>query len=484
MWPFSRSKQRVSDSPLFLTNTLSGEKERFVPRKPGQASLYTCGPTVYSEAHIGNLRAYIFSDTLARTLTNAGFRVRRVINITDVGHLTDDADTGEDKMELGAQREGVSAQEIAERYTALYIQDLADLSIDVKDITFPRATQYIKEQIALIQTLEEKGHTYITKDGVYFDISTFPAYGKLGNVAATLQKEETLSGAGQRITHTTEKRHPADFALWKFSHDSKRQQEWESPWGTGFPGWHIECSAMSKALLGVEIDIHTGGMDHIPVHHNDEIAQSEGASGKPLATYWLHNAFVTLQDEKLSKSENRVVYLHTLKERGIHPLALRYFYLQAHYRSPVSFTWEALEASSEALKRLWKHAGDIQTEKTEDSAALEEFMLAMRNDLNTSQALAILWDALRSAELRDTQKRKMLVVADAHLGLSLLTPPLPKTYTLAELPLEVQELAHKRQMARDQRDFATSDELRIHIADRGYLVEDTPSGPLFTEKTK
>ncbi len=489
MWPFTRAKKGLSkeDAPIFLSNTLSGTKDRFIPLKPGQVSLYTCGPTVYSKAHGGNMRAYVFSDTLARTLKEAGYHVRRVINITDVGHLTGDSDDGQDKMELGAEREGATAQDIAERYTNLFMEDIEALNLDTGDITFPRATEYIKEQIALIQTLEKQGHTYKTSDGIYFDISTFPEYGKLGNIH-TQSPEEMIASVGRRITENKEKRHPADFALWKFSpSNSQRQQEWESPWGTGFPGWHIECSAMSKALLGTQIDIHTGGIDHIPVHHNDEIAQSEAASGKQFAKYWLHNAFLNINGEKVAKSDNLVVYVSEFTEKGLHPLALRYLFLQSHYRSPVSFSWEAATASNEALMRLWKHASEIKTaskEMTEDSEERHEFIALMRNDLASAQALALLWESLKSEELSEQQKWALLVTAEAHLGLSLLAPPLAPALSMQELPETVRKLAQERQDARDARDFARSDELRIHISNSGYHVEDTPSGPLFTKNAK
>jgi len=489
MWPFTRSKAlSSSDAPIFLTNTLGTTKQRFIPLKPREVSLYTCGPTVYSQAHIGNMRSYIFSDTLARTLTEAGYHVHRVINITDAGHLTDDADSGEDKMEKGAAETGMQAQELADMYTRLFLSDIQQLNIDTGAIVFPRATEYIKEQIAFIQELEKRGHTYTTSDGVYFDVTTFPQYGVLGNVKEFLSKEELVASVGRRISENKEKRTPADFALWKFSpRNSQRQQEWGSPWGIGFPGWHIECSAMSKALLGEQIDIHTGGIDHIPVHHNDEIAQSEAISGKPLATYWMHNAFIQIAGDKIAKSVQNVVYVSDLQKKGIHPLALRYLYLQAHYSSPISFTWEALSASNEALTRLWKLSADLKSATNgieKESEARQDFISLLRNDLGTPQGIALLWDTLKSDEYSDTQKWALLVTADAHLGLSLTTPPLATPLSLDALPADVRALARERETARSQRDFARSDELRIHISKRGYHVDDSPSGPLFTPNAK
>ncbi|MBU0750094.1 cysteine--tRNA ligase [Patescibacteria group bacterium] len=489
MWPFTRSASLTkSDAPIFLTNTLGTTKQRFIPLKPGEVSLYTCGPTVYSQAHIGNLRSYIFSDTLARTLIEAGYHVHRVINITDVGHLTDDADSGEDKMEKGALEAGLNAQELADKYTHLFLADLQQLHIDTNSIVFPRATEYIKEQIAFIQELEKRGHTYTTSDGVYFDVSTFPQYGVLGNIKEFLSKEEMVASVGRRITENKEKHTPADFALWKLSpRNSQRQQEWSSPWGTGFPGWHIECSAMSKALLGEQIDIHTGGIDHIPVHHNDEIAQSEAVSGKRFATYWMHNAFISIAGDKIAKSVQNVVYLSELEDKGLHPLALRYLYLQAHYSSPLSFTWEAAMASNEALTRLWKLCADSKNAANgveKESEARQEFISLLRNDLGTPQGIALLWDTLKSEEYSDAQKWALVVTADKHLGLSLVTPPIQKTLSINEIPADVRELALERAEARSNKDFARSDELRIHISKRGYHVDDSPSGPLFTPNAK
>jgi len=483
MWPFTPKKAGFkSSSPIFFTNSLSGKKEPFAPLKAGSATLYSCGPTVYNRAHIGNLRSYVFSDLIARILKDAEYRVRRVINITDVGHLTGenegDPNSGEDKMEKSAREAGTSASAIADEYTKVFVGDLALLNVDTKDILFPRATEYIKEQIALIKTLEEKGYTYQIQDGVYFDTAKYPGYGKLDGVP----KE----GVG-RIDENKEKKSSADFALWKFSSpDEKRQQEWDSPWGRGFPGWHIECSAMSKALLGETIDIHTGGMDHIPIHHNNEIAQSEAANEKQFVRYFIHHAFLNLEGERFAKSENRVVYLSDLQGRGLHPLSLRYLFLQAHYRSPISFSWESIEAANEALTRLWRLAGDFKEESRGVGAASEasaRITTLLRGDLATPAALALLWETLRDDHIQAKTAWGVIEAAEAVLGLSLTNPPFYGRLKDTDIPEEVQQLIRNRQEARISGDFKRADELRIHIEKRGYAVEDRPDGVVVTKKS-
>jgi cysteinyl-tRNA synthetase len=478
-WP--RFLTRISAAPsatpyILLTNTLSGTKEVFIPQKARQVLMYSCGPTVYGPAHIGNLRPYVFADTLARMLSAAGYHVRRVINITDVGHLTSDADEGEDKMSVGARREGLSPEEIADRYAKRFIDDLGDLNIDTEQIRFPRATEYIREQIALAKTLEEKGFAYQIPDGLYFDTARFSGYGKLGNLSGVELKD------GARVAPVAGKRHAADFALWRCAKPGDLQQ-WDSPWCRGNPGWHIECSAMSRALLGEQIDIHTGGEDHIAIHHNDEIAQSEAASGRsPFVRYWLHNAFLTMSGEKASKSLGNVVYLSDLTERGYHPLALRYFFLQAHYRTPLSFSWAALAASSNALERLYRQSAEVREEsggKAAPSPIRDDFVARMRDDLATPAALGALWEALRSEEYAPQEKWGLLEDAEAHLGLSLLDPP--AGLTPEEIPREVQELAARREAARAKRDFGEADTLRKEIETRGYRVEDGPDGPVLTK---
>lgn len=447
-----------------------------MPAKPGVATLYSCGPTVYGAQHVGNLRAAVFSDTIARVLMDAGYHVRRVINITDVGHLVGDGEEGEDKMSVGAIREKKTPEEIADRYAKLYLEDIRALNLDTNHILFPRATEYIKEQIALAKTLEEKGFAYRTADGLYFDVTKFPGYGKLGH------REQVVLEAGKRID-THGKRSPADFALWRTAKPADLQQ-WDSPWGRGNPGWHIECSVMSRALLGGEIDIHTGGEDHISTHHNNEIAQSEAASGRPYVRYWMHNAFLTMNGEKISKSIGNVAYLSDVVERRIHPLALRYFFLQAHYRTPLSFSWSALEAAAGALTRLWRQSAEIARESHREQAPgeiSERFVLHMRDDLGTPQALGFLWDALKNEDYSPEEKWDLLVRADTLLGLSLVNPPEEvKTLAAEDVPEQVQNLLKKREEARLARDFSAADALRNELLNSGYRVEDSPEGPMLT----
>ncbi len=479
MWPFSRTRQpRTNTAHITFGNTLTGNKELFVPHKTGTVTMYSCGPTVYNQASIGNLRAYVFSDTVARVLMQAGYHVRRVINITDVGHLVGDGDEGEDKMAVGAEREHATPKEIADRYTKLFIDDLDELNIDTGNILFPRATEYIKEQIAMAKTLEEKGFAYHIKNGLAFDISRFPTYGQLGNVGTALRR------AGARVEADTEKRHPGDFWLWRTAKPGDLQK-WDSPWGKGNPGWHIECSAMARALLGIEIDIHTGGEDHIQVHHNNEIAQSEAASGRRFVHYWMHNAFLNMGGEKVSKSLGNVVYLSDIIARGYHPLALRYFFFQAHYRTPISFSWDAIAGASEALNRLWRISGEIDDEaegKSSPGHARDRFVALMRDDLSTPQALGILWESLKSEEFTPEEKWGLIQDADELLGLSLVEPPVTPSTSNADAPLSVQELLENREAARKARNWELADALRAQIEAGGYTVDDGPSGPILTKR--
>ena len=396
-----------------------------------------------------------------------------MINITDVGHLVSDADEGEDKMAVGATREHATPEVIADRYSKRFLEDLRSLNIDAEAIRFPHATQYIREQIALAQTLEQKGFTYRIADGLYFDTEKFPGYGKLGNFSkADLE-------AGARVAVAYGKRHPTDFALWRAAKPNDLQR-WESPWGKGNPGWHLECSAMSRSLLGTEIDIHTGGEDHIQVHHNNEIAQSEGASGRRFVRYWMHNAFLTMGGEKASKSLGNVVYLSDIIEKGFDPLALRYFFLQAHYRTPLSFSWAALEGAQSALAGLRKISFELADEsgkRTAPSEARERFLAAMRDDLATPQALGILWESLKSDEYAPREKWGLVRDAQLHLGLTLDVPLVGDHIALADVPNTVRALLEEREAARAVKDYARADELRAALESAGYLVEDRPEGP-------
>jgi len=471
------TKTRLSN--VLFTNTLSGTKELFISQKPCLVLMYSCGPTVYGSAHIGNLRAYVFSDTIARVLEAAGYRVRRVINITDVGHLVSDGDTGEDKMSVGAAREKTTPQAIADRYMKEFIDDLGELNIDTKDILFPRATDYIKEQIALATTLEEKGFAYRIKHGLAFDTSRYPGYGKLGHIDLSAQR------VGARIEADPEKHHPADFWLWRTAKPGDLQQ-WNSPWGYGNPGWHLECSAMSRTLLGQEIDIHTGGEDHIATHHNNEIAQSEAASGRTFVHYWIHNAFLTVEGQKISKSLHNDIYMKDVLARGISPLALRYFYLQAHYRTSLSFSWEALAGAASALERLEKMAGEIAVESnraTAPSEARERFVAAMRDDLATPQALGILWDSLKSEDYAPEEKWGLLEDADRYLGLDLLAPHTTGIVAPVDIPENIREMLDAREKARAAKEWSEADRLRNEIEKSGYRVDDGPDGPVLITTT-
>lgn len=462
---------------LSFYNTLSGSLEEFTPISKGAVKMYNCGPTVYDRQHIGNMRPYIFADTLKRTMNAWSYDVKQVINITDVGHLVSDNDEGEDKMEKSAKARGQSAQEIAEEVTGLFFEDLDALGVDRSTIQFPRATEYIGEQIALVKSLEQKGYAYKIDDGVYFDTSRFSAYGKLGNIDLKGLKD------GARVEENMQKKNPHDFALWKFSKKGEdRQQEWESPWGTGFPGWHIECTAMIFKLLGKQIDIHTGGIDHIPVHHNNEIAQAESMSGKQYARYWMHNAFITIESRKVSKSLGNTVYLSQLVDRGLSPRALRYLFLTAHYRSPINFTWESVEGANAALNRLMRfffedlaHASGGEPDKT----FMHEFYSAIAEDLGTAKAIARVWDLIKDDTVSPAAKRASLLEADTVLGLGFAEKrPTTKLsiFEREDLPEEVQTLVDEREVARKEKDFKKSDEVRQKIEALGFEIKDTTEG--------
>jgi len=442
--------------------------------------MYVCGPTVYDYAHIGNLRTYIFADLLRRTLEYTGFQVKHVMNITDVGHLTGDnlgdADLGEDRMELGARREGRTAWEIAEFFTEAFWRDCAHLNIKRPHIV-PKASEHIKEQIELVRRLEEKGFTYLTSDGVYFDTSKFPEYGKLSG-----QKVEERK-AGARIAVRSEKRNPADFALWKFSPmGMKRQMEWESPWGIGFPGWHAECSAMSTKYLGQPFDIHTGGVDHIGIHHTNEIAQSEAAYEKKMANFWMHGEFLQVNFGRMGKSEGNFIILEDLMKRGYDPLAYRYFCLGAHYRSPLNFTWEALDGAQSALENLCEEVRKLKV--VEEKKGREElpakdyrakFIEAIEDDLNMPQALAVLWELLKSSSPDQEGILALVLDFDRVLGLGLEAVEWEREEIL--LTKEVKAIIQEREQARQRKDWTAADELRKQLLDLGVMIEDTTEGP-------
>jgi len=455
--------------PIYLFDTYQREKRQFIPLEQGKVKIYTCGPTVYDYAHIGNLRAYIFADTLRKMFEFNGYEVRHVINITDVGHLTSDADSGEDKVELSARKQKMSAFEISEFYTNIFKQNLSDLNIKPPTI-WSKATDHINEQIALIQRLEKKGYTYLTSDGVYFDTSKLSNYGYL----ARLDIKGIKPGARVNLG---EKRNPTDFALWKFSpKNQKRQMEWPSPWGIGFPGWHIECSAMAMKYLGETIDIHTGGIDHIPVHHTNEIAQSEAATGKQFARYWLHVAFLTSHGEKMAKSEKIFITLQDIIQRGYDPLAFRYYILTSHYRSSLDFTWRGLQGIQKALMSLREKVLNWEGKQVApDEKFLKEFTIRINNDLNTPQAIALMWEVVDSS-LTPEKKRATLLEFDRVFSFGLASS------SFGEIPKEIIALVQEREFLRKNGQWEKADCLREEILKRGYEVRDMPTGPKVVRK--
>jgi cysteinyl-tRNA synthetase len=463
---------------IFLYNTLNREKEEFKPITTGSLGLYTCGPTVYNFAHIGNLRTYLFEDWLKRIFLYNGYQINHVTNVTDVGHLVGDGDSGEDKMETGSAREGKTAWEIADFYFEAFKKDLALLNI-IEPTIWCKATDNIPEQIALIEILEKKGFAYQISDGVYFDTSKFPNYNKLSH----LKLDDLEEGA--RVEKNEEKKNPTDFALWKLSPtDSRRQMEWESPWGLGFPGWHIECSAMSLKFLGKERDIHCGGIDHINVHHTNEIAQSEAATDEKFFNYWMHGAFLNVAGgKKMAKSaDNFLTIENAITKNNLSPLAYRYAAASVHYRKPMEYSEESFKQAQNALNNLVKQVVSLGDSVGEASKLWKDsFLLAVNDDLNIPQALAITQDLLKS-DLNQADKLATILDFDRVLGLNLAEAKklVTSEVTFSELPIEVQALALAREMARKTKDFNESDRLRDEIKTRGYLVEDTKDGMKFS----
>lgn len=449
---------------LHLYDTYSRELRRFEPLNPPHVSLYACGLTVYDYAHIGNLRTYIFEDILRRVLIFNGYTVTHVQNITDVGHLVSDADTGEDKMEKGSRRSGLTAWEMAERYTEAFQVDLRQLNVQEPTI-WCKATEHIPEQISLIQCIEAKGFTYRTSDGLYFDTSRLPDYGYLARLNPAGQQ------AGIRVERG-EKRNPTDFALWKFSPpDRQRQMEWDSPWGVGFPGWHIECSAMAAKYLGPFFDIHCGGEDHIPVHHTNEIAQTQACYGTRLANFWMHGYFLQLTEAKMSKSSGDFLRLQILIDRGYDPLAYRYYCLNSHYRSKLNFNWEGMEAATTAVNRLRQAVYEMGSAGPPDEAMADRFQAQINDDLNMPRALALAWEVVKG-ELPAATKKGTLLLFDRVLGLGLAEwEPAPEV-----VPDEVWQLVAQRQAARAEKNWAEADRLRQQITAAGYEVQDTSEG--------
>lgn len=473
-----------------LHNTLTGKLDTFTPQNPDQVTLYTCGPTVYSEPLVGNWVAYIRWDLLVRTLMANNYAVKRVMNITDVGHLTSDADDGEDKMQKGARREGVTAWEVADRYTNRFLEGMTALNLLPPEV-LSKATEHIAEQIELVQKLEQGGHTYVIDDGVYFDTSTFPSYADFAHLDLADQK------AGARVEFNAEKRNPSDFALWKFSpKGEQRDMEWDSPWAPpgeesrkGFPGWHIECSAMAIKYLGETLDIHTGGIDHIPVHHTNEIAQSEAATGKRFANYWLHANFLLSDGTKISKSLGNGYTLANLDEKGFSPLDFRMFVLQSHYRTESNFTWENIAAAAARLQH-WKAVASLrhqthdtlidETDRDHDANGMllsvkQAILEALDDDLNSPMALTQIDRAFDAVEAADTNSVKRSVLTDTLqfideiLGLKLID-------STPDIDDDTKQLLLQRQRARDEKDWNKSDKIRKELGEQGIGINDTPSG--------
>lgn len=451
-----------------LFNTLSRQKEDFIPLNIPNVGMYTCGPTVYDYAHIGHARKYVGDDLIKRVLMANSLLVNHVMNITDVGHLVSDGDEGEDKLEKGAKERDMSVWEAAKFFEVDFWKNIDLLNI-LRPNTVARATEHIKEQIKLIKLLEEKGFIYQTDEAVYFDVSKFPDYTKLSG--QKLQEKEI--GVREEVKLDPKKKHPQDFVLWFFTvgHFANHTMRWPSPWGEGFPGWHIECSAMSMEYLGNSFDIHTGGIDHIPVHHTNEIAQSEGATGKPFVKYWLHHNFLLVGGEKMSKSKKNYYRLEDVIAKGYEPLSLRYLFLTAHYRDELNFVWPALEAAQKALNnlratiRLWQEPNHI------DEQFWQSFIASANNDFNIPQAVAVMWQMMAS-DISISSKSATILKMDEILGLGLesyVAKPL-------EIPQEVAKLVAERENARAKKDFTKADKLRHEIKKLGYEVEDNSQG--------
>jgi cysteinyl-tRNA synthetase len=467
---------------LTLYNTLSRKKEVFKPLKGKKVGLYTCGPTVYNFAHIGNLRTYIFEDILERTLKENGYAVKRVMNITDVGHLSGDSDEGMDKMERNARTKG-DVQKIARTYTKAFLADLAKLNVRIPKTLAP-ASKYIPQQIKLVEQLVKKGFVYETEEALYFDVMKFSGYGKLSGQALS---EKTIAARAE-VVMDAGKKHPADFAVWfkTVGRFARHIQHWPSPWGKGFPGWHLECSAIARHFLGQPFDIHTGGVDHIGTHHENEIAQSEAAFGKPLARVWLHGEFLQVDEAKMAKSEGNFYTLADLEEKQFSPLAFRYLVLGAHYRTKLNFSFESLHAAQSTLMHLYNRYRELklheQVRLISAPGLFEryrtEFWDALNNDLNTPQAVGILHQALGNALVLPKEKVKLLEEFDAVLGLGLRDQKLKAM----KIPNNVQLLLARREEARRNKQFIQSDALRDEIDGLGFIIIDTPEGPQLRKK--
>ena len=462
---------------MHLYNTDGRESQVFKPIQEGKAGLYCCGPTVYNYAHIGNMRPYTIQDVLKRALTYFGYEVKHVMNITDVGHLTDDGDEGEDKMIKASREKGMSVWDIARFFEDAFWIDLERLNISRPDVSC-RATDHIGEMIGMIKTLEEKGFTYISGGNVYFDTSKFPEYGKM----ALLDRQELKEGA--RVGVDSNKRNYSDFVLW-FTNSKFENQAmiWDSPWGRGYPGWHIECSAMSSKYLGRQFDIHCGGIDHVPIHHTNEIAQSEAANGCKWVNYWVHNEFLLMKTGKMSKSKGGFLTVQSLVDKGYDALDYRYLLLGGHYRSQLVFSWESLDAARSARESLERKVKALLQEGGPDGELGEKALVHMKafeehmaDDLNTPRCLADMWSLLKDKELSSPQKLALLFRMDSLLGLNLKETAGEEEECSADLDGDVEALIEERTRARNEKNFARSDEIRDELLSRGIKIVDTPQG--------
>ena len=467
---------------IYLTNTLTRKKEKFIPLARSEVRMYTCGSTVYDYASIGNFRTYFTADILLRLLKFNGYKVMYIMNLTDVGHLTGDnlgdADTGEDRIEKKARTLGKSAWDISRFFADEFIKDFKKLNLEEPKL-FVKATDHIKEQIELVRKIEEKGFAYKISDGIYFDTRAFEK--KTGRVYGELSDLDQIK-EGARVEANPEKRDPRDFALWKFSSKGvQREMEWESPWGVGFPGWHIECSAMSMKYLGETFDIHCGGEDLKQTHHPNEIAQSEAANGKKFVNYWIHTTFLKVDGKRMGKSLGNFYTVSDIEKKNIEPLALRYLYLTANYRDSLNFTWEALSSAQNALDKLREQTLSLKNQKQRTSLSpdknqkidhfRDEFLSVVNDDLNTPQALAIVWKMLKS-NIPSGDKYDLLISFDEVLGLNLSKFQKEKV----QIPQEVKKLLEKREKLRKEGKFQESDTIRQEIKKKGYGIEDTEKG--------
>jgi cysteinyl-tRNA synthetase len=453
---------------LNLYNTKSKSIEVFSPLNGNVVTLYACGPTVYDYTHIGHMRKYIGDDILRRTLSYLGYDVKHVMNITDVGHLTNDSDQGDDKFEGKAKSEGKSVWDIAKLYTDYFHESMRAINVLSPNTAEAKATEHIPEMISLVETLIQKGHAYETKTGIYFDTQTFKDYGSLSGQKIS-DKE---IGARDDVIVDKEKKHPADFVLWfkRVGRFAEHSMYWPSPWGEGFPGWHIECSAMSMHYLGETIDIHTGGIDHIPVHHENEIAQSECSTGHDFVRFWVHHAFLNVDGEKMSKSKHNFYTISDIEGHNINPLSMRLLAMQTSYRKPLNFTWEALSSANSQLKKLQNFASIKESGGNITDSYKQEFIESISEDINTAKALAVVWKMLADENISRPDKYTTLLSFDEVLGLDLASTP---EFSISE---EATILLEKMKLARENKDYSTSDAIRSELEALGYKVEQNAQG--------